>query len=198
MARSSGWCTTRAVLLCHRSHEHLHHCRGRSRSPSRGPSHCLLRASPQPRRCRSRLRPRSCCHSCSLGEAKTTRPSDPVDSVNSIGDGDVQQGDEADEAFGGTVPRMEAPPHARAVSFGRGHRLAAYPRCSPDQRGAVVLDWRRAHDDRSRGRRAGQHPAHGAGSSSAGFACPRDPTGAGGAGECPAERGGAGCRLAAS
>ena len=24
------------------------------------------------------------------------------------------------------------PPHARAVTFGRGHRFAAYPRCSAD------------------------------------------------------------------
>ncbi len=52
----------------------------------------------------------------------------------------VEQGDEADEAFGGTNPRAasgarpEAPPHARAVSFGRGHRFAAYPRCSADLR----------------------------------------------------------------
>jgi hypothetical protein len=27
------------------------------------------------------------------------------------------------------------PPHARAVSFGRGHRFAAYPRCSADLAG---------------------------------------------------------------
>ena len=26
------------------------------------------------------------------------------------------------------------PPHARAVTFGRGHRFAAYPRCSTDKR----------------------------------------------------------------
>ena len=30
------------------------------------------------------------------------------------------------------------PPHARAVSIGRGHRFAAYPRCSADL-------WRREH-----------------------------------------------------
>jgi hypothetical protein len=50
----------------------------------------------------------------------------------------AQQGDEADEAFGGTNPRAasgarpEVPPNARAVSIGRGHRFAAYPRCSAD------------------------------------------------------------------
>ncbi len=50
--------------------------------------------------------------------------------------GAVEQGDEADEAFGGTVVRMasaarpEVPPHARAGSDGRGHRFAAYRRCS--------------------------------------------------------------------
>jgi hypothetical protein len=27
---------------------------------------------------------------------------------------------------------MDMPPHARAVPFGRGHRFAAYPRCSLD------------------------------------------------------------------
>ncbi len=52
---------------------------------------------------------------------------------------DAEQGDEADEAFGGTVARLAAsmartkvPPHARAVAVGRGHRFAAYPRCSTD------------------------------------------------------------------
>src|SRR5512133_1341265 len=50
----------------------------------------------------------------------------------------AEQGDEADEAFGGTNPRAasgarpEAPPHARAGSYRRGHRFAAYPRCSTD------------------------------------------------------------------
>jgi hypothetical protein len=50
----------------------------------------------------------------------------------------AQQGDEADEAFGGTNPRAasgarpEVPPNARAVRIGRGHRFAAYPRCSAD------------------------------------------------------------------
>jgi hypothetical protein len=54
----------------------------------------------------------------------------------------VEQGDEADEAFGGTNPRAasgarpEVPPNARAVSDGRGHRFAAYPRCSADHAGA--------------------------------------------------------------
>jgi hypothetical protein len=40
--------------------------------------------------------------------------------------------DEAAEAFGGMVARMDMPPHARAVRYGRGHRFAAYPRCSAD------------------------------------------------------------------
>jgi hypothetical protein len=30
------------------------------------------------------------------------------------------------------------PPHARAVSFGRGHRFAAYPRCSTDHARLMV------------------------------------------------------------
>ena len=46
--------------------------------------------------------------------------------------GAAEQADEADEAFGGTVARMEVPPHARAGWVGRGHRFAAYPRCSAD------------------------------------------------------------------
>jgi len=37
---------------------------------------------------------------------------------------------EADEAFGGMVARMDMPPHARAGRVERGHRFAAYPRCS--------------------------------------------------------------------
>jgi hypothetical protein len=49
----------------------------------------------------------------------------------------VEQGDEADEAFGGMVARMDMPPHARAVTIGRGHRFAAYPRCSTDS-GRIV------------------------------------------------------------
>jgi hypothetical protein len=59
----------------------------------------------------------------------------------------AQQGDEADEAFGGMVARMDMPPHARAGQNGRGHRFAAYPRCSADtggtgmnERGAVGLE----------------------------------------------------------
>ncbi len=50
----------------------------------------------------------------------------------------AEQGDEADEAFGGTNPRAasgaqpEVPPHARAAAAARGHRFAAYPRCSTD------------------------------------------------------------------
>ncbi len=47
----------------------------------------------------------------------------------------AQQGDEADEAFGGMVARMDMPPHARAGRIGRGHRFAAYPRCSTDAEG---------------------------------------------------------------
>src|SRR5512143_2519767 len=55
--------------------------------------------------------------------------------------GAAEQGDEADEAFGGTNPRAESgaqpkvPPHARAGRVGRGHRFAAYPRCSADTGG---------------------------------------------------------------
>ena len=48
--------------------------------------------------------------------------------------GAAEQADEADEAFGGTVACMEVPPHARAGWVGRGHRFAAYPRCSADLR----------------------------------------------------------------
>jgi hypothetical protein len=44
----------------------------------------------------------------------------------------VEQGDEADEAFGGMVAGMDMPPHARAGWVGRGHRFAAYPRCWAD------------------------------------------------------------------
>jgi hypothetical protein len=50
----------------------------------------------------------------------------------------AEQGDEADEAFGGTASRwasmacVKVPPHARAVPVRRGHRFAAYPRCSAD------------------------------------------------------------------
>jgi hypothetical protein len=39
------------------------------------------------------------------------------------------------------VARTDMPPHARADSFGRGHRFAAYPRCSTD------LDDRDASDE---------------------------------------------------
>src|SRR5512143_221835 len=58
--------------------------------------------------------------------------------------GAAEQGDEADEAFGGTNPRAasgarpEVPPHARAGRVGRGHRFAAYPRCSADHVGGSV------------------------------------------------------------
>src|SRR5512143_49253 len=46
----------------------------------------------------------------------------------------AEQGDEVDEALGGMVARMDMPPHAHAVPVGRGHRFAAYPRCSADLR----------------------------------------------------------------
>jgi hypothetical protein len=45
--------------------------------------------------------------------------------------GAAQQGDEADEAFGGTNPR------AASGENGRGHRFAAYPRCSADYLSSV-------------------------------------------------------------
>jgi len=32
----------------------------------------------------------------------------------------------------GMVASMDMPPHARAGQVGRGHRFAAYPRCSAD------------------------------------------------------------------
>ncbi len=53
----------------------------------------------------------------------------------------VEQGDEADEAFGGTRARqasmafVKVPPHAREARDCRGHRFAAYPRCSVDAQG---------------------------------------------------------------
>jgi hypothetical protein len=37
------------------------------------------------------------------------------------------------------VARMDMPPHACGVSIGRGHRFAAYPRCSADLTGGVML-----------------------------------------------------------
>ena len=39
----------------------------------------------------------------------------------------AEQGDEADEAFGGMVARMDMPPHARAGGVGRGHRFKLIP-----------------------------------------------------------------------
>ena len=50
----------------------------------------------------------------------------------------VEQGDEADEAFGGTVTRQKCRLMPAPVNFGRGHRFAAYPRCSTPAVG--VLD----------------------------------------------------------
>jgi len=50
----------------------------------------------------------------------------------------IEQGDEADEAFGGTVTRQKCRLMPAPVNFERGHRFAAYPRCSADP-------WRREH-----------------------------------------------------
>ena len=44
----------------------------------------------------------------------------------------AEQGDEADEAFGGMVAGMDMPPHARAAPIERGHRFAADPQCWTD------------------------------------------------------------------
>jgi hypothetical protein len=61
----------------------------------------------------------------------------------------AEQGDEADEAFGGTNPRAasgaqpEVPPNARAAAAARGHRFAAYPRCCADRRVAGMSELRR-------------------------------------------------------
>jgi hypothetical protein len=61
------------------------------------------------------------------------RPATDPARANRLGNPSAaEQGDEADEAFGGMVSRMDMPPHARADSFGRGHRFAAYPRCWAD------------------------------------------------------------------
>jgi hypothetical protein len=56
--------------------------------------------------------------------------------------GAAEQGDEADEAFGGMGARMDMPPHARAVSVARGHRFAAYPRCWADAAECEALSQR--------------------------------------------------------
>ena len=71
----------------------------------------------------------------------------PVNETTTVSkSGAAQQGDEADEAFGGTNPRAasgaqpEVPPNARAGQNGRGHRFAAYPRCSTDVRRVRALD----------------------------------------------------------
>ena len=66
----------------------------------------------------------------------------------------AQQGDEADEAFGGTVTRQKCRLMPAPVNFGRGHRFAAYPRCSADIR--VVEDVRESDTaaDSRRGVRA--------------------------------------------
>jgi hypothetical protein len=45
----------------------------------------------------------------------------------------AEQGDEADEAFGGTVARQKCRLMPAPANFGRGHRFAAYPRCWADQ-----------------------------------------------------------------
>ena len=54
--------------------------------------------------------------------------------LGSLGKSDdaAEQADAADEAQGGMVASMDMPPHARAGQVGRGHRFAAYPRCSAD------------------------------------------------------------------
>ena len=53
----------------------------------------------------------------------------------------VEQGDEADEAFGGTVTRQKCRLMPAPANFGRGHRFAAYPRCWADRAG-VRQCWR--------------------------------------------------------
>ncbi len=45
---------------------------------------------------------------------------------------------------------MEVPPHARAGWVGRGHRFAAYPRCSADLAGVRAAGQRSAEDERRR------------------------------------------------
>jgi hypothetical protein len=47
-------------------------------------------------------------------------------------DGAAEQGNEADEAFGGSVTRQKCRLMPAPVNFGGGHRFAAYPRCSAD------------------------------------------------------------------
>jgi hypothetical protein len=49
-----------------------------------------------------------------------------------VGGEAAEQGDEADEAFGGTVTRQKCRLMPAPVNFGSGHRFAAYPRCSAD------------------------------------------------------------------
>jgi hypothetical protein len=51
----------------------------------------------------------------------------------------VEQGDEADEAFGGTVTRQKCRLMPAPVNVGRGHRFAAYPRCSTDTGACGVM-----------------------------------------------------------
>jgi len=52
--------------------------------------------------------------------------------VDGAEDGAAEQGDEADEAFGGTVTRQKCRLMPAPVNFGRGHRFAAHFRCSTD------------------------------------------------------------------
>ena len=62
----------------------------------------------------------------------------------------AEQGDEADEAFGGTNPRAASGAAAGGAAscprggYGRGHRFAAYPRCWADPARANRTAWRAA------------------------------------------------------
>jgi hypothetical protein len=66
-----------------------------------------------------------------------------MEDARGVDDEAAEQGDEADEAFGGTVTRTKVPPHARVVSYGRGHRFAA-PRCWADAGGGKMIAGRRS------------------------------------------------------
>ena len=72
----------------------------------------------------------------------------------------TEQGDEADEAFGGTVPRMKVPPHARAgrVDAGTASQLIAVfggPRVSARRRNVVAVTTARCEEMRHRERGGG-------------------------------------------
>jgi hypothetical protein len=66
----------------------------------------------------------------------TPRPAEAPPTNEPRSGGAAEQGDEADEASGGMVARMDMPPHARAAAVARGHRFAAYPQCPATSRGA--------------------------------------------------------------